>query len=153
MPIRYGCSKVSLSCGVSSYMDNWNYTNSLVNTIFGSGKRLDPHSNLSNCRETPPLFQHRTSGNESFGLGWLRYPLWYLGLFCLCLALSRHISHNFYFLSISMEKYQSARAWFWVTCRDLGCRDWVAYLLILATCRLPVFSREETDTYNISSRY
>ena len=37
---------------------------------------------------------------------------------------------------------QSARAGFWVSCRDLDRRDWVAYLLVLATCRLPVSSLE-----------
>ena len=36
---------------------------------------------------------------------------------------------------------QSARTGFWDSCRDLDPRDWVAYLLVLATCRLSVSSR------------
>ena len=35
---------------------------------------------------------------------------------------------------------QSARARIWVSCRDLDLRDWVTYLHVLATCRLPVSS-------------
>ena len=36
---------------------------------------------------------------------------------------------------------QSVRARILISCRDLERRDWVAYLLLLATCRLPVSSR------------